>query len=253
MSLRVLLLAGTAEAREIAAGLATMPGVTAIASLSGATRSPAAFPVPVRSGGFGGVDGFVRYLKAERIGAVIDASHPFAARISVRTAAVCGAHGLRYLSVQRPAWLAQAGDDWHPIAREDEAADLIPIGARVFLATGPARLDHFAGLSGRVLICRRIDPPPVPFPFPGGMYVQGRPPFSTEQELETFRKFRVDWLVTRNSGGVAGRNKLEAARLLGLPVAMIDRPPTPQDVPRVTTAIAALEWTERHAWTNASS
>lgn len=251
MSLRVLLLAGTAEARAIAGGLAAMPGVAAQASLAGAVRAPAALPLPTRIGGFGGEDGFAEFLRAQRIAQVIDATHPFAHRISARSARVCEPLGTGYLQVLRPAWAPGPGDRWTPIATEEDAARHIPEGATVFLATGRQTLDRFANLGGRRLICRQIDPPGAPFPYPGGEYLVGRPPFSVAGEAALFARLGVDWLVVKNAGGTASRAKLDAARALGLPVAMIDRPPQ-LDAPRVGTAQAALDRIRELAWTNAS-
>lgn len=251
MTLRVLLLAGTAEAREIAAGLAAMPGVAATASLAGAVRDPAALPLPMRVGGFGGAEGFAAYLETHGIGMVVDATHPFAHRISARSARICAEAGVAYLQVLRPAWRAGPGDRWTMIAREAEAADHIPPGAVVFLATGRQTLPGFANLTGRRLICRQIDPPDGPFPFAGGSYLVGRPPFSVADEQALFQRLGVDWLVVKNAGGAASRSKLEAARALGLPVAMIARPPQP-DAERVRTAAEALRRIRERACRNVS-
>ena len=97
----VLLLAGTGEARQIAWGLADS-GIDIVASLAGATRSPMTLPVPTRVGGFGGEDGFRAYLKDARITSVLDATHPFAARITNRTARVCADLGLPHAVLVRP-------------------------------------------------------------------------------------------------------------------------------------------------------
>ena len=186
MTLRLLLLAGTAEARQIAIGLAALPQVEAVAALAGATRTPAPLPLPTRIGGFGGEAGFAGWLAAEGIGAVIDATHPFAARITPRTARVCAELGVPHALVQRPPWRAGPGDRWTEVADETAAVALIPPGSTVFLATGRQGLERFAGLTGGRVYCRRIDPPDDPFPFPGGAYVVGRPPFRVEDEVALF-------------------------------------------------------------------
>jgi precorrin-6A/cobalt-precorrin-6A reductase len=236
----LLLLAGTGEARLIAAQLAAR-GVRAVASLAGATRQPATLALPTRSGGFGGRAGFVDYLKAENISAVLDATHPFAQRISHRTAEVCAERGLPYVQFLRPAWQAQAGDKWTFLDHEAEAAEHIAEGATVFLATGLQNLEDFANLRGRKVICRRIDPPRAAFPFANGDYLVGRPPFSVEDEIKLFQKLGVNWLVVKNSGGAASRSKLDAARALGLRVALIRRPAQPEGQ-KVTTVAEALDW-----------
>ena len=234
----LLLLAGTGDARQIAKGLA---GRDAIASLAGATRDPAPLPIPMRVGGFGGEAGFRAFLHANKITAVLDATHPYANRITERSARICADLGLPFLQFLRPGWLAEPGDTWTEIAREEDAAALIPVGATVFLGTGRQTLERFANLTGRSVICRQIDPPNGPFPFPGGEFLIGRPPFSVADEVALFDGLGVDWLVVKNAGGVASRTKLTAARQLGIPVLMIARPPV-GDWPTVATVEDALNW-----------
>ncbi|WP_101067997.1 cobalt-precorrin-6A reductase [Roseovarius salinarum] len=237
----LLLLAGTGEARQLARALAER-GVPAVASLSGATRAPAALGLPTRTGGFGGEAGFRGYLREAGITAVLDATHPFAHRISARTARVCAELGLPCCQLLRPPWVPGPDDRWTMIAAEEYAAAHIPDGSTVFLATGRQTLGHFANLSGCRLICRQIDPPDGPFPFPNGAFLVGRPPFSVADEKRLFRRLGVDWLVVKNAGGAAAWPKLEAARALGIRVAMIDRPPQPEGVMRAETVDAALSW-----------
>lgn len=216
----LLLLAGTGDARQIAKGLA---GGDVIASLAGATRGPAPLPIPTRVGGFGGEDGFRDFLDENGITAVLDATHPYAHRITDRSARICAELGLPFLQFLRPGWVAAPGDQWTEIAREEGAAALIPEGATVFLGTGRQTLERFANLTGRRVICRQIDPPEGPFPFPGGEFLIGRPPFSVEDEVALFDRLGVDWLVVKNAGGAASGTKLTAARHLGIPVLMIAR------------------------------
>ena len=241
----LLLLAGTTEARLLARALAEA-GLDAVASLAGATRVPEPLALPTRRGGFGGDAGFERYLDSHPIHAIIDATHPFATRISARTARIARARGLPLLHLLRPPWAPGPGDDWRMIRREEEAAAHIPPGARVFLATGAQSLAGFANLAGRELICRRIDRPETPFPLPGGRWLLGRGPFSVEDEVALFSRLGVDVLVVKNSGGTGSRPKLEAARRLGLPVVMIDRPPPPPG-PIATSVEEALGWALSHA------
>lgn len=240
----ILLLAGTSEARDIAHALAA-GGFAATASLAGATREPAPLAVPTRHGGFGGAAGFTSVLEDLGVTAIIDATHPFAARISQRTQSIAAARGLPYLQVLRPAWAPRPDDRWHMVTREEEVATLVPVGATAFLATGRQTLSRFANMTGRTLYCRQIDPPEGAFPFAGGSYVIGRPPFTVEDEIETFTRLDVDWLVVKNAGGAASATKLEAARLLRKRVAMIDRPTQPPgdkaiDVDEALAWVAAL-------------
>lgn len=234
----LLLLAGSGDARRIAQALS---GADVVASLAGVTRDPVDLPVPTHIGGFGGEQGFCDFLYDQKITAVLDATHPYAQRITARTARICAAKGIPYLQLLRPPWTPELGDQWTEIAHESEAAPHIPLGATVFLGTGRQTLDGFANLKGRRVICRQIDPPSGPFPFEGGEFLIGRPPFSVADEVALFRRLSVDWLVVKNAGGELSRTKLVAARQLGIPVLLIARP-AKGNWPTVATVDDALAW-----------
>lgn len=239
--LRLLILGGTAEARRLAEAVAARAGIAATVSLAGATGDPRPFPVPTRIGGFGGAAAQAEWIETHRIDAVIDASHAFAREIGPRTAGLCAGRGLPFLRLVRPGWVPAPGERWTRIAHPAEAASLIPEDARIFLATGRQSLPGFAALAGRALWCRVVDPPALPFPWPGGAWLTGRPPFPESGEVGLFRRLGIDWLVAKDAGGDAGRTKLEAARALGLGVALLDRPPLPPG-PVVAAVEDALDW-----------
>lgn len=200
-----------------------------------------------RIGGFGGDEGFRAYLLREGIGAVLDATHPFAERISLRSARICAELSVPYAQLLRPEWRPGSGDRWH--AAEDEAAAgaLPPAGARVLIATGRQRLERFGPMRGRTVLVRRNGPAPAtPPPFAEGAWQVGMPPFGVDDEERLFRDLDLDWLIVRNAGGGSSRAKLDAARRLGMEVAMILRPPRP-DALRLETAEAAVEWARRMA------
>lgn len=240
----ILLLAGTAEARALAEALSGA-GIAACASFAGAVAEIDRIALPHRVGGFGGEAGFRRYLSEEGITAVIDATHPFAAQITPRTARVCGDLGLPYLRLQRPAWQAGEGDRWTFVARPEDLPRVIPQGARVFLSVGRKELARYQGLEGREVVLRSIDPPgDLP---DGWRCVQGRPPFPVEEEKALFALTGIEWVVTKNAGGASSMAKLVAARQLGLAVAMIERPPLPEGVDVAEDVETALHWAREHA------
>jgi precorrin-6A/cobalt-precorrin-6A reductase len=236
----LLLLAGTGEAKDIAEGLSGRE-ISAIASLAGATRTPKPLGLETRIGGFGGEAGFRDYLAKTKITAVLDATHPFAHQITDRTARVCADLDIPYLQFLRPEWTAGTGDNWTEIAREEDAASHITKGQTVFLGTGRQTLGRFANLRDCRVICRQIDPPSGPFPFAGGEFLVGRPPFPVAAEVALFQKLGIDWLVVKNAGGERSRTKLTAARDLKIPVLMIRRPAMP-DGPKVDNVADALAW-----------
>ncbi|MFY0632658.1 MAG: precorrin-6A/cobalt-precorrin-6A reductase [Vannielia sp.] len=240
---RLLLLAGSGESRALAQALAWREGVTLEVRLARPMRGRA-FPVAATTGGFGGAEGFRAFLDDWKPDAVIDATHPYAESITARTAGICRSLGLPLLHHERAPWQAAKGDDWVEIDSPEACRSLIPEGACVFLGTGRAGLERFGCLEGRRVICRQLDAADGPFPFEGGEFIVSVPPFSVEAEMRLFHRLEVDWLVVKNAGGEGARPKLDAARAMGLPVAMLARPPEPEGVTRAETLQAAMDWIE---------
>jgi precorrin-6A/cobalt-precorrin-6A reductase len=237
----VLILGGTAEARELAGRLAGRDGLHVISSLAGRVRDPALPAGQVRIGGFGGPGGLADWLTTQRAAAVVDATHPFAARISVNAAAACARTGTPLLGLVRPPWTPGDGDDWHPAGSLPDAAALLPsLGSRAFLTTGRQGLAAFAPLAGTWFLIRCVDPPSGPLP-PACQVILARGPYDAAAELALMRTHRIDVLVTKNSGGELTAGKLQAARELAIPVVMVTRPALPE-VPGCSSAAAAERW-----------
>lgn len=235
---RILILGGTAEARELAAACA--PRLEVISSLAGRTRTPSRPPGEVRIGGFGGSAGLARFLAERGIDRVIDATHPFATRIGVHAGQACREVGVPRLRLLRPEWRREPGDRWIEVDDLVAAARRLPdLGHRAFLTVGHRDLEAFAG-QGLWLLVRTIEPPGI-LPLWRAHWFAARGPFRVEDEQALLRRHRIDVLVTKASGGEATQAKLVAARQLALPVLMVRRPPAPPG-PVVDTVAAALAW-----------
>jgi precorrin-6A/cobalt-precorrin-6A reductase len=222
--LTVLVLGGTAEARALAARLAGRPGMRVVSSLAGRVRNPALPPGEVRIGGFGGVAGLAGWARAEGVDAVVDATHPFAETMSAHAVAACAHAGLPLLRLTRPGWQPQDGDDWHHVGALAEAAAILPsLGTRVFLTTGRQGLPAFAALDTLWFLIRCVDPPSGAMPASREVLL-ARGPYTREAERALMRRFAINVLVTKDSGGSLTAGKLAAARDLGLPVVMVRRP-----------------------------
>lgn len=239
--MRVLLLAGTAEARELAALLAAEPGVEPTASLAGHTADPRAYPCAVRTGGFGGAEGLADHLVAARVDALVDASHPFSRVLPGNAVEAAQRAGVPHLRLLRPPWEPGAGDDWEEVA--DLAAAARAVAERrpavVLLTVGRLGLAAFDGVGGATQLLVRTVEPPEPRVLPGAEVLRGRGPFTVADELALLRGRGVKLLVTKNSGGDDA--KLVAARQLGIPVVVVRRPP-PVPAPTVATPTDALGW-----------
>jgi precorrin-6A/cobalt-precorrin-6A reductase len=234
----VLILGGTAEARALAAALVAA-GVPVVSSLAGRVRDPALPAGEVRVGGFGGVDGLAAWLGGHGVGAVVDATHPFAARMTANAVAACAAAGVRLLVLRRPGWPPEPGWVW--VDSVPAAAAVLPgLGERVFLTTGRTGLAAFADLDLEFLV-RCVDPPSGPMPRRARVLLD-RGPFTLDGERALLREHRVDVLVTKDSGGTMTAPKLAAAREEGVRVVVVRRPPVPVGVEVVETVEAAVEW-----------
>ena len=235
---RILILGGTTEGRLLASALANRPPLTTITSLAGRTADPIIPAGGLRIGGFGGVAGLAAYLRAESIDAVVDATHTFARQMTDNAYAATRRTGTPLLLLRRPGWTEQPGDRWQRTGSLAEAADLLDAGSRVFLTTGRQEIGAFAGRDDCWFLARSVEPPEPPMPSRVRVLLD-RGPFTVEGESALLREHRVDVLVTKDSGGPDA--KLRAARALGVPVIMVDRPPAPA-APTVPTVEAALAW-----------
>src|SRR4051794_11331175 len=140
----ILVLGGTAEARELAAALHAQR-IAVTSSLAGRVANPRLPAGAVRIGGFGGPEALAAWLREHAVRAVVDATHPFAERISASAARACGAAGVPLLRLERPGWTARAGDDWHRVPDLPTAVALAPgLGRRALLTTGRQGLAAFA-------------------------------------------------------------------------------------------------------------
>ncbi|MER2606240.1 MAG: cobalt-precorrin-6A reductase [Siculibacillus sp.] len=242
--MRILVLGGTTEASRLAKALAERGDIDATLSLAGRTEAPAAQPIATRVGGFGGVEGLAAYLREHRIDAVVDATHPFAARISRNAAEAARATGTPIVAFVRPPWGRAPGDDWREVATLEEAA--LAIGEaprRVLLTTGRLGLASFEVAPQHHYLIRTIDHPGALPGLPDHALLLDRGPFDLAAERALMARERVEVVVTKNSGGAATHPKIVAARELGLPV-VIQQPPLRPDVAQVHDVAAVFAFLE---------
>ncbi|MBX9946502.1 MAG: cobalt-precorrin-6A reductase [Reyranella sp.] len=226
--MRVLVLGGTTEASALAKLLADGPRVDATLSLAGRTSTPKPQPLATRVGGFGGVEGLVRWLRDEKVDAVVDATHPYAARMSANTVAACVRTGVPLGSLVRPPWQRLQDDDWRVVpTAEAAAAALGRTPLRVFLSLGRQDLHAFASAPQHRYVARTIEMPEQAALPPNLKILRARGPFDRDSEARLLSAEEIDVVVSKNSGGSATYAKIEACRELDLPVVMIARPDKP--------------------------
>jgi precorrin-6A/cobalt-precorrin-6A reductase len=243
MKKRLLILGGTGDAAELAARASQIADIEVISSLAGRTKQPLTPKTgTVRIGGFGGAAGLAEFLRCSPIDFLIDATHPFAAQISANAAVAAVECNVPHLMMVRPAWEAVEGDRWIEVANHSEAAKALSGKfRRVFLTIGRQELAEFAGLKGVWCLMRAIDPPAPNTPIPHGELLLSRGPFSLADERQLLLEYRIDTIVSKNSGGAATYAKIIAARELGIPVVMVQRAPMP-DLERVADVEGAISW-----------
>jgi precorrin-6A/cobalt-precorrin-6A reductase len=244
---RLLILGGTGEASALAAGvLRRFPDrVEVTSSLAGRTERPGPIPGAVRIGGFGGAEGLAAYLRERGIDLVVDATHPFAARVSAEARAACEAAGVPRLMLRRRPWRRHPLDRWIEVADVAAAAEIVSkFGRRAWLTLGAQEVAAFAEVRDVRFLVRLVDPPRAPLPLKFHEIVLGRGPFSVFAERHRIQFHAIVVLVCKASGGDATEAKLVAAREASLPVIMVRRPPA-EPGEAADTVEGALAWLEQ--------
>jgi precorrin-6A/cobalt-precorrin-6A reductase len=240
---KVLILGGTREGRQLAERLSHDARFAFLLSYAGRTENPQIPDVPHRVGGFGGAQGLARFLERERFDALIDATHPFAARISANAVHACAQAGIPMVRVVRPAWRPVDGDRWTLVPDMEAAAGALGSEPRrVLLTIGRLEIAAFRCAPQHAYLVRAVDD--FDPGLPKASVIAARGPFSLDDERRLLRDAQVDVLVSKNAGTDATYPKLIAARELGLPVVMVERPHVP-DASEVGTIERALAWLTR--------
>jgi precorrin-6A/cobalt-precorrin-6A reductase len=245
--MRILILGGTMEARQLAERLAKRADLAVTLSLAGRTTAPVSQPVPVRVGGFGGAKGLADYLLDQKIDVLIDATHPYAATISGNAAAAAPWARVALLALRRPGWTPIVGDRWIEVGDVTGAVQALGnMPRRVFLALGRKEIEPFARAPQHSYLVRSVEAIMPPLIVPHAVYITDRGPFAETSERALLEQHRIEVIIAKNSGGPATYGKIAAARALSLPVIMLRRPLLP-DVEAVATVDDAVAWLD-HAF-----
>ncbi len=226
--------------------LAARPEIKTILSLAGRTKNPVLPQVNHRIGGFGGVSGLADYIKEQKITALICATHPFARKMPFNALEAAKITNIPVCYLLRPEWQKQAGDNWIEVESHADALLSLsphPSPLNIFLTVGRLEIDEYKTTPQHFYVTRSIDEI-AEKPLQNAVYITARPPFSVENERKLMQEHKIDYLITKNSGGKATEAKLTAAHELGIPVILINRPPRPERL-HVATANEAMEWIKK--------
>ena len=231
---------GTAEGRGLAGRLASDARFETLLSYAGRTEQLRPPGVPYRVGGFGGIDGLSALLRAQGFAALVDATHPYAARMSAHAVAAAQQTGIPLLRLERPPWQQRQGDNWAHVSDMESAARATGAAKkRVFLTVGRQETPAFAAAPQHDYLVRAIDD------FAHGLLharlLLARGPFAQADERALLERERIELLVSKNAGTPATYGKIEAARALGIPVIMVARPALPA-AREVTTLDGVIAW-----------
>lgn len=243
-NIRVLILGGTSEARGLAQALSGKAGFDILLSLAGRTEKPSSQPVPVHIGGFGGAEGLASFLRDGKFRLLVDATHPFATRISSNAEEAARLSGIAAFALRRPEWVQQPGDNW--VVTNSIPQAITALGSaprRVLLATGRQEAHCAEASPQHFYLVRSVDPVTPPLDVPNVEYILERGPFDLASEIALLTRHRIDAIVAKNSGGAATYAKIEAARDLGIEVCIVARAAAPavRTVETIEEALGAID------------
>ncbi|MCF8466358.1 MAG: cobalt-precorrin-6A reductase [Sneathiella sp.] len=224
---KILLVGGTQEGVKLNQLLSARPDIDLVTSLAGRTQNPVPLIGEKMVGGFGGVVGLKKFIRDRHIELVIDASHPFAGRMTQNAFTACKDTGIRYLRYQRPAWKEEARDRWVSAPSIEAAAGQLAGFNRIFLTIGRQELAPFERCSDKFFLIRSIENVDFAPSQSEVEFLRARGPFSMEEDFRLLTEYRIELLISKNSGGAATYAKIAAAREFGIPVLMIERPALP--------------------------
>ncbi len=178
-------------------------------------------------------DGLTSYLQQNKIRLFVDASHPYAANVSKNAMNACRRLSLPYIRYERQSVPVEYERTFRVESYEEAAEKAAELGQNVFLTTGSRNVKAFTEspnmtghtVTARVLPTAEVIAEMTSLGLTPKNIVAMQGPFSTELNVALYRQYGADVVVTKNSGALGGTDtKLEAARALGLPVVLIDRP-----------------------------
>lgn len=230
----ILILAGTQDARELAISLRQLgfPITASVISKYGEFLYEN-LEINVQSQVLD-AETMRDFIIAHSITTVIDATHPYAMNVSKTSLAICETLNIPYIRYERAKTILPSYDKMSIVTNYDEAVSLAAsIGKRIFLTIGSRNLKYFAKLleNKKYFLVARVLPDEAvlhecfSMGFMPNQLILMQGPFSQTLNLELYKKYQADVIITKDSGAVGGTDtKISAAIELNLPIIMIARP-----------------------------
>lgn len=244
------LIGGTQESAELAKAIAHfhLPCIVTVTTEAARTLYPSILSLQVWVGYLDAAQ-LDRFLKEQRIVAILDASHPYAAEISQIAIATAQKQQIPYLRYERPVIDAKLNQQ---SVIELDSFDTLLAGdylqeQRVLLTIGYRSLSLFRLWQEKSTLFARILPSVTALEaalqagFTPDRLMAIRPPISTELETALWRQWDISLVVTKASGTAGGEDiKRRVAAELGIPLVVITRPEVayPQQTSDLKTALA---------------
>lgn len=231
---RLWLIGGTQESAQIAAAIACNSNVACIISVttqSARSLYPDAPNLQVRVGRLDNQQ-LEEFLQQQQIGAVLDASHPYAVEISRNAISICQKLQIPYLRYERPA----IDNQQNKRVIELDSFDTLLAGnyltaTRVLLTIGYRYLPLFQAWQPKATLFARILPSQVALQaalnagFTSDRLICLRPPISADLERSLWQQWHINLIVSKASGSPGGEDiKRSIAAQLDIPLILVNRP-----------------------------
>ncbi len=228
----VLIFSGTADGRALAEQLASEGAEVhvRVATEYGAVVMDGD-GIDVQVGSCGGAEGIARTVRENGYVLVIDATHPYARRISEHIREGCAEAGVECIRMRREGGGSAEGVIEVPTVRD--AVDFLKTQeGNILASTGTNELALYAGIpdytkrvTARILSTRESLEKAFALGFEGKNLIAAQGPFTEGENVAALKRADAKWLVTKDSGTVGGfEEKIRAARATGAKVVLISKP-----------------------------
>jgi len=237
---KVFIFGGTTEGRQLATELsdAGVPVILSVATEYGfAVASDYDAPSSVREVIWGRLSrpAMIELFKRQKIGSVVDATHPYAVSITESVKAATELCGITYLRLKRQeGWNESvlAGESVFVDSIQAAAETLQNLSEKVLITTGSKELEPFTHLDNFAERCYlRILPmadslnKALTLGFRASNIICMQGPFSLDMNIATLRDCGAGYLVTKDSGEPGGfEQKITAAAACGVKTIVVSRP-----------------------------